>query len=517
MKLDSESSPDTDKGTSESECPKQALQTWPAFFPCLHFFGPSDPENLNTLRSSCIRMVDSSLSDRIYLPIPDGVKLISWAEIARHRSRESCWIVIDGSVYDITNWLSKHPGGDVVLLNAAGVDCTDMFNAYHPLFVGERMLKLYMIGKVEDYSVSKMVKEYRVLARSIESSSLMQTNTSYYVRLCPWYATLLVGVVVCVVGGSSNLWISSVLGGILMAGFFQQVAFLGHDLGHTAVTHTREGDTLLGLLCGNMMTGISMGWWKATHNTHHISTNHIPADPDIQHFPFFAVSPAHSKGYFSTYHERTFSFDLLSRVLVPLQDKLYYLIMGLARCNLYIQSYVFLLSSDRFRRGRVQSNRCVELLGLFFFATWFTFLVSLIPTTAGRILFTAISHFLAGILHVQITLSHFSMAVYSDQPWTMDSFMEHQMKTSMDIDCSEWLDWFHGGLQFQVSHHLFPRIPRHNLRKLRMVVMQFAKAYQLPYQCIGFVAANKLMIQHLGSVSKLLRSQMLDDIVNLRG
>lgn len=47
------------------------------------------------------------------------------------------------------------------------------------------------------------------------------------------------------------------------------------------------------------------------------------------------------------------------------------------------------------------------------------------------------------------------------------NFLRVQTEHSMDVDCSWYMDWFHGGLQFQVVHHLFPRIPRHNLRYVR--------------------------------------------------
>lgn len=72
--------------------------------------------------------------------------------------------------------------------------------------------------------------------------------------------------------------------------FFQQVAFLGHDLGHNGVTHCRFTDETIGILFGNILTGISVGWWKATHNVHHLVTNSVEYDPDIQHMPVFAVS-----------------------------------------------------------------------------------------------------------------------------------------------------------------------------------------------------------------------------------
>ncbi|CAE8722607.1 unnamed protein product, partial [Polarella glacialis] len=49
---------------------------------------------------------------------------ISQAEVARHSSPESVWIIIDSQVYDVTSWLKDHPGGEVLLLAFAGRDAT---------------------------------------------------------------------------------------------------------------------------------------------------------------------------------------------------------------------------------------------------------------------------------------------------------------------------------------------------------------------------------------------------------
>lgn len=54
-----------------------------------------------------------------------------------------------------------------------------------------------------------------------------------------------------------------------------------------------------------------------------------------------------------------------------------------------------------------------------------------------------------------------------------------QVATTLNIDCPTWLDWFHGGLQFQVEHHLWPRLPRHNLRRARDLVQAFCHAHKV--------------------------------------
>jgi L-lactate dehydrogenase (cytochrome) len=45
---------------------------------------------------------------------------IKGAEVAKHNSKDSCWIVLDSNVYDITSFLTQHPGGAAILLKQAG-------------------------------------------------------------------------------------------------------------------------------------------------------------------------------------------------------------------------------------------------------------------------------------------------------------------------------------------------------------------------------------------------------------
>jgi len=398
---------------------------------------------------------------------------LSWGEVRKHCTRESCWIVLNGSVYDVTSWLDCHPGGAIVLLNTAGYDATDVFNAYHDYQIVLKRLKFLHIGEVADYNVDNLTGKFRNFRKSIEQTDLMKTSPRFYLMSIFWYISLLVSSIYCVNIYGEHLWLGAVLGGFLMAAFFQQVAFFGHDLGHTSVTHNREIDLAIGFLFGNILSVVSLGWWKATHNTHHVITNSVESDPDIQHLPFFAVTQTFTSSVYSSYHERVLKYDALAGLLVPFQSKLYYLIMALARFNLYAQSYLLLIRPASELRKRIRTYPIIELAGLILFASWFVTLVCALPDTVSRVTFVLISHGLAGILHVQITLSHFSMPVYIEPPLESDSFMIHQLKTSLDIDCPDWLDWFHGGLQFQAAHHLFPRVPRHNLRKLRQLLIEF--------------------------------------------
>merc|ERR1719166_887425 len=53
-------------------------------------------------------------------------------EVAKHTSKSDCWVVVNGQVLNVTNFLSEHPGGELAILTFAGKDATEEFNMIHP-------------------------------------------------------------------------------------------------------------------------------------------------------------------------------------------------------------------------------------------------------------------------------------------------------------------------------------------------------------------------------------------------
>ena len=53
------------------------------------------------------------------------------AQVKANNTAKSCWTAIDGFVYDLTNWISAHPGGSGAILFLCGTDGTNAFKAQH--------------------------------------------------------------------------------------------------------------------------------------------------------------------------------------------------------------------------------------------------------------------------------------------------------------------------------------------------------------------------------------------------
>jgi len=342
-----------------------------------------------------------------------------------------------------------------------------------------------------------IVQKYRALNARIRAEGLYDCRYYSYAIECCRYA-LLFGLFLYFLRKG---WYGT--SGFFIGLFWHQLAFTAHDAGHMGITHNFHVDSVIGILIANFLGGLSLGWWKRTHNVHHIVTNSPEHDPDIEHLPFFAVSHRLFSNLYSTYHEKVMVFDGAAEFFVRYQNFLYYIVLLFGRFNLCVQSWIYLLSPTQApRRGPAWWHRYLEFAGQAVFWYWWGYQTVYrgIPSAWGRFVFVLISYMVTSPLHVQITLSHFAMSTSELGP--KESFPQRMLRTTMDVDCPQWLDFVHGGLQFQAIHHLYPRIPRHNLRRTQKLVMEFCREVGIPYALYGFIDGNKQVIGHLGDVGR---------------
>merc|ERR1712060_719144 len=72
----------------------------------------------------------------------------SMEEVAKHTTKDDCWVVVNGQVLDVTSFLSQHPGGELAILTFAGKDATEEFNMIHPPDVIGKYAPDAVIGQV---------------------------------------------------------------------------------------------------------------------------------------------------------------------------------------------------------------------------------------------------------------------------------------------------------------------------------------------------------------------------------
>ena len=89
----------------------------------------------------------------------------------------------------------------------------------------------------------------------------------------------------------------------------------------------------------------------------------------------------------------------------------------------------------------------------------------------------------------------------TDDLGPVESFPHRQMRTTSDVICDPTIEFIHGGLHLQVTHHLFPRLPRHNLKAASVLVKEFAKEQGLVYAEFGWISGQKDVLGVLKSVA----------------
>ena len=87
-------------------------------------------------------------------------KAFTLDEIKKHNKKGDAWTLIENKVYNISSWIPKHPGGDIIM-QAVGKDATQLFNARgHPSYVKKTILPKYYIGtlKIETLKIGTLKK-----------------------------------------------------------------------------------------------------------------------------------------------------------------------------------------------------------------------------------------------------------------------------------------------------------------------------------------------------------------------
>ena len=520
---------------------------------------------------------------------------ISYSELSTKATVDECWIAYDGCVYDVTQWLVKHPGGIRSIMSAAGSDASAVMKSLHtPNTLSVFLKRIRKVGVLVDELTDETVSTSGDQGKTKDSSTNAETQTAsamdaqlltlhkrkqalqrraaieqdfnalnerlvkegWYEAQPLQYATSIVRVVAMLLVGiylirhsnstetleSTSFLYRSVcltLGSMLVGFYFQNVAFSGHDAGHGSITGCFAKDKVIGIIIGNLLTGIDMGWWKSTHYVHHSATNSLHDDPDIQHMPLLCLDERMADNRWSTYHGKYMLLDTVAKTLLPYQHLYFYPVLGVARINLYIQSVIYLIktcplifSSSLSSKSKAGESFIDESTGevkekyawpkqsavtwiasfvslVIFYTTMIQFYLSLGIVTGVYSFF--VTHIAAGLLHVQILLSHICMHYCEDGPGTTGAisapngnneagYHEWQALSTMDIACPEWMDWFHGGLQFQLEHHIFPRVPRWNLRKLCKLTDEIYAKYDVPVVRMGFIEANRVMLRHIAEV-----------------
>jgi fatty acid desaturase len=304
--------------------------------------------------------------------------------------------------------------------------------------------------------------EYTQLSRQIKQAGLLERRHGWYAaKIGLNLALLAAGWVTFAVIGES--WWQLVTAAWL-AVVFTQLAFVGH---------------------ANVLVGVSFRWWVGKHNRHHTNPNHEELDPDISITALaFTADQASSK-------------HGLIRLIARYQAFLFFPLLLLEAAHLHLASIKDILG----RSGR--ANAIEGLLLLTHVAAYLTALL-LVLTPLQAVAFIVVQQGLFGLyLGCSFAPNHKGMPTLTEADQL--DFLRRQVLTSRNVRGSWLVDFVLGGLNYQIEHHLFPNMPRPNLRRAQPLIRAFCERHGLDYTEASLFGSYAEAVRHLHLVGAPLR------------
>lgn len=266
---------------------------------------------------------------------------------------------------------------------------------------------------------------------------------------------------------------------------------ISHDALHGAYSSNPRINRWLGFTFD--LVGLSSYIWKITHNyRHHIFTNIHGVDHDIDKSILLRLAP---KDPWYSFHRFQHIYIMFLYGLVGLNWVFY------ADYNYFYQEY---------KKGAVPKE---EIIPFFFFKALNLLLFIVIPLLVMDITWW---QFLIGYLALQMVggfavaivfqLAHLVENVQFPEPneegMIHKPWAEHEVETSANFGTNSWwVNWFTGGLNFQIEHHLFPYICHVHYKDISPIVKATAAEYELPY--VENASAWKAVLSHVNHLKTL--------------
>jgi len=283
------------------------------------------------------------------------------------------------------------------------------------------------------------------------------------------------------------------IGSIFLGISYQQLGWLGHDYSHQQVfQENRKLNNFMAYFVGTVLSGYSVNWWKERHNSHHAITNVLEGDPDVDNLPLFVWSKD----------------DIVRMSTIPFSEKIipyqhYYFIPFTFFLKLIwnLQSIFFVTQAHNKRLNEVAGY---EKFTVILHYLWvFAVLIFWLPSVSAAVAFFFITELIGGACIANIVfMNHYACQQMTWNQGQQADFLQLQLNTTRNVDPSFFMDWFAGGLNYQVEHHLFPTMPRHNLSKVKPLVEQFCKENNLPYQSLPFSSCMGEVLGKLETVAQ---------------
>jgi fatty acid desaturase len=324
---------------------------------------------------------------------------------------------------------------------------------------------------------------YHELRKSVASARLFDRQYGYYARilLMNW-VLLMSGLSLLPLARDHGLYL---LDAVFLAFVFGQFGYLGHDGAHLEIFSQWRKNHIFCLIHGNLLLGLSTGWWTDKHNRHHSNPNCIALDGELE-----------IAGLAFT-EELALSRHGVMRTLAKYQAYTFFPLLALTIIALRVESTQFIL---RFRSRRDPVEASLVMLHFILYG-WFVF--SVLGFWRG-VAFALIHQVLFGLyMGLVFAPNHKGMPMIENK--AQIDFLHKQVITARNISPGLVTDYCYGGLNYQIEHHLFPSMPRCRLRDAREIIKAFCVVHSISYAETGILQSYWEILRYLNNISIAVR------------
>ena len=211
--------------------------------------------------------------------------------------------------------------------------------------------------------------------------------------------------------------------------------------------------------------GLNLSWWMDEHNLHHGLPNHETRDPNID-MRFWAFTEGQRRRRRGI---DAWMVKFQAITVIPLN---------------MLGGFYKIVESGRYIKNRKLRHPRLELLTYSFYWAWMLTFAFVVMSPYQAVAFLAVYYVVFGLsLGALIAPNHKGMLMVGDGH-DLD-FLRWQVLTSRNVRGGHLTDFFYGGLNYQIEHHLFPTMPRNLLPEAVKIVEPYCKKHGISYHTTG--------------------------------
>lgn len=396
-------------------------------------------------------------------------------------------VQVDGKLYSASKLARWHPGGEIFVRAFSGFDASEAFLSYHRRKFPHASMTEFAVGTKKASKADGVDADYLELCDIVEKVLPRHKSFapfSYYVKVLFLVSSAL-GLELYMHTTVSYKWYLSGLLGLFMALIGLNIQ---HDANHGAVSRNSWVNRLLGMT-QNWIGGSAVDWIHQHVVQHHVNCNDVNHDPDIVGSDLLRLNPLK---------------PLLGHQVF--QHLYMFLLLSLFGFSVTVESLRHIVNGHHHKdmSALLASHRVLDAsTSILFFLRWIV-----LPLYQAPSIFTFLNlaplFIVAGYyLSFFFIISHNFIGAHMfdrDAAGANPSFLYKQVTSSSNVG-GAWLCFLNGGLNYQIEHHLFPRIQHTHYPTIAPVVREFCKKKGLPYVHFPTVLENmSSTVKHLSDM-----------------